>query len=125
VTDKDAQLADDVATAQPSPIEQVRVLVHDVRSLAQAEIDYAKARLSYSGGIIRRAGLWAFLALFSISGAFIALILGLLVSLASYVGPMAATAIVVITFVIVAWGAALMARRTANDLKFGDGNSDD
>jgi hypothetical protein len=38
---------------------------------------------------------------------------------------MAATAIVVITFVIVAWGAALMARRTANDLKFGDGNSDD
>jgi hypothetical protein len=124
VTDKDAQLADDVATAQPSPIEQVRGLVQDVRSLAQAEIDYAKARLSYSGGIIRRAGLWAFVALFSLSGAIIALILGLLLILTSYIGPWAATGMVVIAFALVAWGSALAARRTANNLKFGEGDPD-
>lgn len=124
MTDKDAQLADDVATAQPSPIEQVRGLVQDVRSLAQAEIDYAKARLSYSGGIIRRAGLWAFVALFSLSGAIIALILGLLLILTSYIGPWAATGMVVIAFALVAWGSALAARRTANNLKFGEGDPD-
>ncbi len=122
--EKDIHPAEDQATDPPSPAEQVRGLVEDVRLLAQAEIEYAKARLSYSGGIIRRAGLWAFIALFSLSGAIIALILGLLLILTSYVGPWAATAIVTIAFAFVAWGAALIARRTANNLKFGDGDQD-
>jgi hypothetical protein len=69
---------DDNDAAPLSPAEQVRTLVADVRALAEAEIDYAKARLSYSGGIIRKAGIWAFLAIFFLSGAIIALILGLL-----------------------------------------------
>jgi hypothetical protein len=123
--EKDVSPAEDTAADPPSPAEQVRGLVEDVRSLAEAEIDYAKARLSYSGGIIRKAGLWAFVALFSLSGAIVALILGLLLILTSYVGPWAATAIVVIAFALAAWGAALIARRTANNLKFGEGDRND
>jgi hypothetical protein len=123
--EKDVSPAKNIAAEPPSPAEQVRGLVEDVRSLAEAEIDYAKARLSYSGGIVRRAGLWAFVALFSLSGAIIALILGLLLILTSYIGPWAATAIVVIAFALVAWGAAVVARRTANNLKFGKGDRND
>ena len=107
-----------VEIEHPSPTEQVRTLVDDVRALAAAEIDYAKARLSYSGGILRKAGIWAFLAIFFLSGAIVALILGLLLILSQYVGPWIATLLVVIGFALAAWGAALAARRTANNLKF-------
>lgn len=112
---------DDNDTAPLSPAEQVRTLVADVRALAEAEIDYAKARLSYSGGIIRKAGIWAFLAIFFFSGAIIALILGLLLILSQYLGPWLATAIVVVGFALAAWGAGQIARRTAHNLKFDEG----
>ena len=123
--DKDTSPASDSEAAPPSPAEQVRTLVADVRALAEAEIDYAKARLSYSGGIIRKAGIWAFLAIFFLSGAIIALILGLLLILNHYIGPWLATAIVVVGFALAAWGAGLAARRTANSLKFDEGEGHD
>ncbi len=115
---------DDNDAAPLSPAEQVRTLVADVRALAEAEIDYAKARLSYSGGIIRKAGIWAFLAIFFFSGAIIALILGLLLILSQYLGPWLATAIVVVGFALAAWGAGQIARRTAYNLKFSEGDAD-
>ena len=121
--DKDTSPASDTEAAPPSPTEQVRTLVADVRALAEAEIEYAKARLSYSGGIIRKAGILAFLAIFFLSGAIIALILGLLLILNHYVGPWWATTIVVVGFTLAAWGAGSAARRTANNLKFDE--SDD
>lgn len=123
--EKDTSPASDADTTPPSPAEQVRTMVADVRALAEAEIDYAKARLSYSGGIIRKAGIWAFLAIFFLSGAIIALILGLLLILNHYVGPWLATAIVVVGFALAAWGAGLAARRTANNLKFDEGEGHD
>lgn len=113
---------EDIERASPSPAEQVRTLVSDVRALAEAEISYAKARLSYSGGILRKAGIWAFLAIFFLSGAIIALILGLLLILSLYLGPWIATATVVAGFTGAAWGAALVARRTATNLKFDEGS---
>lgn len=123
--DNDASPTSGAETAPPSPAEQVRSLVADVRALAEAEIDYAKARLSYSGGIIRKAGIWAFLAIFFLSGAIIALILGLLLIAGHYLGPWLATALVVVSFVLAAWGAGLIARRTANNLKFDDSETNE
>lgn len=123
--DNDTSPAADSEAVPPSPAEQVRTLVADVRALAEAEIDYAKARLNYSGGILRKAGIWAFLAIFFLSGAIIALILGLLLILNHYLGPWLATAIVVTGFALAAWGAGLVARRTANNLKFDDGDVHD
>jgi Putative Actinobacterial Holin-X, holin superfamily III len=118
VTDDNSSLADEAERTPPSPAEQVRTLIGDVRALAEAEIDYAKARFSYSGGIIRKAGLWALLAIFFLSGAIIALILGLLLIIAAYFGPWVATVTVVAVFALAAWGSAIYARKTANNLRF-------
>lgn len=116
--ENDTSPAGGTQTEPPSPAEQVRTLVADVRALAEAEIDYAKARLSYSGGIIRKAGIWALLAIFFLSGAIIALILGLLLILTALVGPLLSTFIVVVGFTMAAVVAGIVARRTANNLKF-------
>ena len=102
----------------PSPRDQIAGLVSDVQSLAQAEWDYAKARLSYSGGIARKAGLYALLAIVALSSAGVALILGILLIVSSYCGPWVATASVVITSCLAAFLFAIGARNTARNLSF-------
>lgn len=111
--------------APPSPGAQISALVGDVRTLAEAEWEYAKARLSYSGGVVRKAGVYALLALLALSGAAMALILGLLLILTHYWGPWMATAIVVVSFAAIAVVCALLARKTAKNLNFSDGDGDD
>ncbi len=108
----------------PSPREQIAGLVSDVQSLAQAEWDYAKARLSYSGSIARKAGLYALLAIVALSSAGVALILGILLIVASYYGPWIATASVVIVSVILAFLFAISARNTARNLSFTEDDGD-
>ncbi|MGL5837101.1 MAG: phage holin family protein [Sphingorhabdus sp.] len=110
----------DNETDPPSPVEQLRMMAADVKTLAAAEIDYAKARLTYSGGIIRKAGIWALIALLFLTGAVIALILGLLLIVAHYFGPWVALIVVVSAFGFAALGAALYARQTARNLRFED-----
>jgi CHASE2 domain-containing sensor protein len=102
----------------PSPRDQIAGLVSDVQSLARAEWDYTKARLSYSGGIARKAGLYALLAVLAVTAAAIALVLGTLLILTAYWGPLAATAIVVVIFSFLALLCAVMARKTARNLSF-------
>lgn len=102
----------------PSPREQIGGLVGDVRSLAEAEWNYAKARLSYSGGVARKAGLYALLAIVALSSAGVALILGILLIVSSYCGPWIATASVVIASSIAAFLLAISARNTARNLNF-------
>lgn len=102
----------------PSPRDQIAGLVSDVQSLAQAEWDYAKARLSYSGGVARKAGLYALLAIVALSSAGVALILGLLLIVTSYYGPWIATASVVILSSLAAFLFAISARNTARNLSF-------
>ncbi len=104
----------------PSPRAQIAGLVGDVRALAVSEWDYAKARLNYSGGVVRKAGIYALLALLSISAAAIALILGILLIIANYWGPWMATIIVVLVFSIAAYIFALSARKTARNLSFSE-----
>ena len=108
----------------PSPREQIAGLVSDVQSLAQAEWDYAKARLSYSGSIARKAGLYALLAIVALSSAGVALILGILLIVASYYGPWIATASVVIVSVVLAFLFAISARNTARNLSFTEDDGD-
>ena len=108
----------------PSPREQIAGLVSDVQSLAQAEWDYAKARLSYSGSIARKAGLYALLAIVALSSAGVALILGILLIVASYYGPWIATASVVIVSVMLAFLFAISARNTARNLSFTEDDGD-
>jgi Putative Actinobacterial Holin-X, holin superfamily III len=112
--------------AEPSsPRAQIEGLANDVRALAEAEWEYARARISYSGGVVRKAGLFALLAILSLSGAAIALILGILLILAHYLGPWAATAITVLLFALAAYVFALRARATARNLSFSEADSND
>ncbi|RDV06807.1 hypothetical protein DXH95_05240 [Sphingorhabdus pulchriflava] len=122
--EKDSIPADPREQEAPSPAEQVTALFGEVRSLAAAEMDYAKARLSYSGGVLRKAGLLALLSLLALSGAATALILGLLLILASYFGPIIATLVVVITFAIATWALGIAARNTSRNLKFEEDEND-
>ncbi|MFZ1366573.1 phage holin family protein [Sphingorhabdus sp.] len=102
----------------PRPAEQLRGLLGDVKALAGAEIDYAKARLGYSGGILRKAGILAVISLVLMSSALIALILGLLLITITFVGPIAATALVVGISALGAILFGLAARNTARNLTF-------
>lgn len=97
---------------------QIFGLVSDVQLLAQAEWDYAKARLSYSGGVARKAGLYALLAVVALSSAGVALILGILLIVSSYYGPWIATASVVIVSSLAAFLFAISARNIARKFSF-------
>lgn len=108
------------ADVAPSPREQISGLVNDVRTLAEAEWEYARARLSYSGGVVRKAGVYALLAILALSAAAIALVLGLLLIIASYYGPWVATIAVVLLFSLAALLFAINARNTARNLRFGE-----
>jgi hypothetical protein len=109
----------------PSPRSQIAGLVSDVQSLAQAEWDYAKKRLSYSGGVARKAGIYALLAIAAFSSAAVALVLGILLIVASYWGPWIATASVVIVSGLAAFWLAMTARNTARNLTFAEDDRDD
>jgi Flp pilus assembly protein TadB len=109
----------------PSPRSQIAGLVSDVQSLAQAEWDYAKKRLSYSGGVARKAGIYALLAIAAFSSAAVALVLGILLIIASYWGPWIATASVVIVSGLTAFWFAISARNTARNLTFAEDDRDD
>ena len=122
--EKDSIPAEPVEQEASSPAEQVTALFGEVRSLAAAEIEYAKARLSYSGGVMRKAGLLALLSLLALSGAAMAFILGLLLILSSYFGPIVATLAVVTTFTVATWALGISARNTARNLKFDEDESD-
>jgi Putative Actinobacterial Holin-X, holin superfamily III len=109
----------------PSPREQIAGLVSDVRELAEAEWEYARARLSYSHGVVRKTGVLALFSILAMSSAGVALVLGTLLILSSYIGPGAATAVTVVVFVVVSVLLAVLARGTARNLRFTESDRDE
>ncbi len=109
----------------PSPRAQIAGLVSDVQQLAQAEWDYAKARLSYSGGVARKAGIYALLAIVTLSATAISLVVGILLIISSYWGPWIATASVVLVFGVATVLFAISARNIARNLTFAEDDRDD
>ncbi len=105
----------------PGPLparEQVARLVGDFRVMANAEVNYYRARLSYSAGIAKWTSLFVALALFSLSGAIIALILGLLLALSQTIGFLAATLCMTVGFILIAVLFAMIARNNVRKLSF-------
>jgi small-conductance mechanosensitive channel len=112
-----APVADPV-TEEVSPREQITRLVTDFRTVAADELAYYKARFAYSTAVAKWTGIYVAIALFALFGTVVALILGLLLILAAWVGAIAATIIVTLSFAGVALLFAQMARRNARNLSF-------
>jgi uncharacterized membrane protein YqjE len=95
---------------------QVTDLIEDVRILAHAEVEYYRAKLSVNMAATKRL-----LALFGIAVIFgttaiVALVLGLLLILSDYLGPLAATGIVTGAALLIAAILMNMAIRRARKL---------
>ncbi len=110
-----------------SPRAQVAQLVDDFRTLAADEMGYYKARLVYSTAVAKWTGIYVAIALFALFGTVVALILGLLLILATWIGAGAATIIITLSFAAFALLFAQMARRSARNFSFPeiDGRADD
>ncbi|MFT6009638.1 MAG: hypothetical protein ACI9TB_002880 [Parasphingorhabdus sp.] len=104
--DKETPVLDDEPIAEESAAEaaneaeaktltsQVTGLIEDVRLLAHAEVEYYRVKLSVNMAATKRILTLFGIAVICGSTAVITLILGLLLILANYLGPIAATAIV-------------------------------
>ena len=113
------QIPPETSADPVAPRAQIAGLIEDVKALAQAEIDYARARLSYSGAIAKRAGLFALLAFMVFGSACIALVIGTMLIIDHYWGPWAATIITVLSFALIALLLGLRAQAIAKRLDFG------
>lgn len=101
-------LAEEIATpdadeaAMKSLTSQVTDLIEDVRILARAEVEYYRVKLSVNMAATKRVLALAGIAIICATMAVIALILGLLLILSDYFGPVAATGIVTGSTLLVA-----------------------
>jgi uncharacterized membrane protein YqjE len=95
---------------------QVTGLIEDVRILAHAEVEYYRAKLSVNMAATKRLLTLFGIAIIFATTAIIALILGLLLILSDYLGPVAATAIVTGSALLVAMVMMRMAITRARKL---------
>lgn len=116
---KPAEAHDSASVVEaPSAIEQVSALYNSARELVGIELDFYRARLSYSQKMLKRAGLFGMLALSFLFTACVAFVLGILMIITSHYGPETATLCVTITFIGLAILFALLARSHARKLGF-------
>ncbi len=109
------------------PRDQVKQLVSDFRSLAAAEFDYYRARFAYSRTVAKWTGIYVAVALFALFGTIVALILGILLSLAAAIGPIWATILVTLIFAGLTALFAVLARKSSKNFSFpeiGEGKQD-
>lgn len=95
---------------------QVTDLIEDVRILAHAEVEYYRAKLSVNMVATKRLLTLFGIAIICGTTAIIALILGLLLILSDYLGPLAATAIVTGSALLIAVITMNMAVKRARKL---------
>lgn len=96
--------------AQRSLVDDVRQMVSDGRTLLEAELTYQKSRAAVAGAGAKSVAVWGALALALVFFTLMALIVGALLVLAHYFGPLLATGIVVVILLLATLGAALAAR---------------
>ncbi len=102
----------------PTEREQISSLVANARLLMAAEIKFYRERFLYSQAILKRSGLFGALALFFLFAAVVALVLGILLILASWAGPEIATITATLGFVATAALFAWLARAKLRKLSF-------
>jgi integral membrane sensor domain MASE1 len=96
--------------ARRSLVEDLRQMATDGRTLLEAELAYQKSRAAVAGAGAKGVAGWGALALALVFFTLMALVVGALLILATYLGAIAATAIVVAALLLASLGAALAAR---------------
>jgi uncharacterized membrane protein YdjX (TVP38/TMEM64 family) len=115
----ETDIQDDTPAGVPeaSPVLQVSRLVGDFRSVAFAEFDYYRDRISYSAGVAKSTGILVALTLFCLFATVVALILGVLLAVGHALGFVLGTLIIVGVFaastLLLAWLARKSGRRLA------------
>ena len=103
---------------EPSASEQIALVIEDLRAMVKAEMRYHRSRLDYTRHVFRWSFRYGAIAAFAFGGASIALVLGLVLTLSSLIGPLAATLLVTMSFVIIGIVFAALARRWMRKVYF-------
>lgn len=103
---------------EPSASEQIALVMEDLRAMVKAEMHYHRSRLAYTRHVFRWSFRYGAIAAFAFSGASIALVLGLVLTLSPLIGPLAATLLVTISFAMIGIIFAAMARRWMRKVYF-------
>jgi hypothetical protein len=111
-------LEDRAPPIEPSASEQIALVMEDLRAMVKAEMRYHRSRLDYTRHVFRWSFRFGAVAAFAFSGASIALVLGLVLTLSPLIGPFAATLLVTISFVIIGVVFAALARRWMRKVYF-------
>ena len=115
---QDEVVEDSPKTAEATASEQVSLVMEDLRALVKAEMHYYRSRLDYTRHVFRSAFLYGVVAAFALIGASIAFVLGLVLTLAPLIGPLAATLVVTFTFIVVAVIFGSLARKWMRKVYF-------
>ncbi|NJM49657.1 MAG: phage holin family protein [Sphingomonadales bacterium] len=102
----------------PTIKQDMKQLASEMRDFAQAEIAYYQARFAYSKAVAKRSAVYFSISIIAFFGAAIAFILGLLLILAHYFGPVFATLIVTGASISIALISAFLGRNNARNFKF-------
>ena len=115
---QDELVEDSPKPAEATASEQVSLVMEDLRALVKAEMNYYRSRLDYTRHVFRSAFIYRAIAAFALIGASIAFVLGLVLTLAPLIGPLAATLVVTFTFIVVAFIFGSLARKWMRKVYF-------
>jgi hypothetical protein len=115
---QDEVVEDSQKPAEATASEQVSLVIEDLRALVTAEMQYYRSRLDYTRHVFRSAFLYGAIAAFALIGAAIAFVLGLVLTLAPLIGPLGATLVVTLSFLLVAVIFGWMARKWMRKVYF-------
>jgi hypothetical protein len=115
---------------KPVPLSDlVRQLVDEANATVKAEVALLKARGELATQGAKKTSIWGIIALMTATVALLAFAFGVILALATLVGPLAATAIVVAALLLVSALAAWRAKAGVSDLSvafrrnlFGEGD---
>jgi hypothetical protein len=115
----------DIDTPEPVSVRgQLAVIAEDIRSLFNSELSYYKARFSYTQQIAKWAGLYLLVAICAFFGGIIAFILGILLIVSSYIGPLWATLLITLISLSAAVLFAILARNKSQDFRLSEIDED-
>ncbi|HVR91799.1 MAG TPA: phage holin family protein [Novosphingobium sp.] len=97
--------------AERSLVDDVRQLIDDGRTLAEAEYAYQKSRAAVAGDGVKGAAAYGGLAIALVLFALVALTIGLLIALTPWLTAWGATAVVTVGLLLAAALSALVAKR--------------